>query len=91
MGDRHHATDGTGRKRVTATGISAQEPTWSPDGTRIAFILQELDKATIAVMPEAGGPVRTLTHKNFFASTPTWSPDGKSIAFAGQPVERDSG
>ncbi len=79
--------DGTGRKRVTTAGISAQEPTWSPDGTSIAFILQELDKATIAVIPASGGSPKRLTDQKIFPAKPTWSPDSKTIAFAATVVQ----
>jgi Tol biopolymer transport system component len=75
-------TNGTERKRITAPDISAQEPAWSPDGKSIAVILQELDKAAVAVIPANGGSPRRLTNDRLFPSKPSWSPDGKSIAFA---------
>jgi TolB protein len=80
--------DGSARKRVTANGISAQEPAWAPDGKRIAFVKQGLDTAVIAVIERDGKHLRTLTRKSLFVSTPAWSPDGRRIAFAALPVKK---
>ena len=35
--------------------MSSQEPAWSPDGNRVAFVKQGLDTATIAVIGVNGG------------------------------------
>jgi TolB protein len=62
-------------------------PTWSPDGTSIAFDIlhwdptgQFLDGSLIATVPAAGGSVHRLTSLDTFMADPDWSPDGGEIA-----------
>ena len=64
------ANDGQGH-----TGI---EPTWSPDGTKIAYN----DNANIWTMDASGGNKVQLTTGAQQDSFPTWSPDGTKIAFS---------
>jgi len=58
-------------------------PTWSADGTQIAFSRTSAKEVGIFVVPVRGGPARKL-----LALRPDryynlkWSPDGQSIAFA---------
>ncbi|MDP8224771.1 MAG: DPP IV N-terminal domain-containing protein [Candidatus Lernaella stagnicola] len=62
----------------------AMEPSWSPDGTRIAFITNEDGKRKLCVMryPKISGHYVLMefdddTQLGF----PTWSPDGSKITF----------
>ena len=55
-------------------------PSWSPDGRRIAFALYR----GIGVARVAQPRTRLLVssrHRSFTARRPVWSPDGRSIAF----------
>jgi len=65
------------------------EPSWSPDGTRIAFKLDEFRLATVSV---AGGRSTPLTRpgRDVADSDPIWSPDGRWIAFARFPARGTS-
>jgi Tol biopolymer transport system component len=56
-------------------------PTWSPDGSRIAFVSNrsERNRPAIWVMNRDGSNARKLT--SGYDYYPDWSPDGKYVAF----------
>lgn len=64
-----------------AVGVSATQPSWSPDGSRIAFARFRFGGAQgVFTMPARGGALTRLTRNE--DDQPAWSPDGKTIAFA---------
>jgi uncharacterized protein (TIGR03437 family) len=69
--------DGTGQFYFVEAGRGTL-PSWSPDGTRLAF---ESDY-TIVVINADGTGRRTLPIRKSYPTTPTWSPDGTQIAYA---------
>ncbi len=74
--------DGEARKLTHLPG-GAAEPTWSPDGSRIAFAgaVSEGDDTDIFVMEPDGSGVRLLARTNRLDRRPDWSPDGSRIVF----------
>jgi Tol biopolymer transport system component len=71
-----------GSERKTFPVGSAFDPTWSPDGTRIAFALDSGGPGcclTLWVMNVDGTGLARLGDVG--GSSPTWSPDGARIAF----------
>ena len=67
-----------GGKPKELTGPWTQEPAYSPDGTKIAYIKKYPEKG-VWVIPSAGGiPVQV---SNLSGRGPIWSQDGKMIAF----------
>jgi dipeptidyl aminopeptidase/acylaminoacyl peptidase len=71
-GDLHLADVDTGASRLLAT--SAAEPTWSPDGSQIAYV----GPGGVVIVSVNGGGLRTVAAR---ARSPAWSPDGRMIAF----------
>jgi Tol biopolymer transport system component/tRNA A-37 threonylcarbamoyl transferase component Bud32 len=64
---------------------SGAQPAWSPNGTRLAFILRRPGAPeALAVVGADGADLRELVHADGtypFFGAPTWSPDGTQIAF----------
>ncbi len=57
-------------------------PTWSPDGSQIAFVREHKKRPQVWILPLRGGEAYRVTDAEFGASNPQWSPDGQKILFA---------
>jgi Tol biopolymer transport system component len=72
--------DGTDKVNL---GVEGTHPSWSPDGSRIAFA-DHSGIQDIKVINHDGSGLVNLTAdmgENFGATNPDWSPDGDQIAF----------
>ncbi len=90
--DHIHVIDSTGSgrpKQLTEGSFTATLwPTWSPDGSRLAFAQGEGDSSSIWVTNANGKNGRALTEDDLVEDAtftpdefPTWSPDGERIAY----------
>lgn len=81
--------DGSGLRRLT-TGESDDNPTWSPDGTRLAFGRTHLGVHALWLINVDGTGARQLVGLSDgevsipgeYNEEPAWSPDGRRIAWA---------
>ena len=78
--------DGSGVIRLTTNVGNDFEPSWSPDGTRIAFVREPPDNiaggSEIYVMNADGSAQTRITNNSAWDENPAWSPDGEKIAFS---------
>jgi Tol biopolymer transport system component len=73
--------DGSQYTRLTDDAFRDRGPSWSPDGTRIAFYSDRSGGYDLwAIRPDGSG-LTALTAGSAQAGWPAWSPDGKAIAF----------
>ena len=81
--------DGANRRTIAASSPEDPflgDPAWSPDGTRLSWVV-ESEEPEIMIGDLAGGePVGVSTAPALINSVrePTWSPDGRWIAFLGE-------
>ena len=74
---------GPTRNLTSSSGAHDKWPSWSPDGSRIAFISDRTGEEEIWVVGQDGArPAEQLTSGGrAMRYAPEWSPDGKHIAF----------
>lgn len=72
--------DGFGKRRVTSNGSLNLSPTWSPDGTYLAFTSYMQNNPDLMVMRLKDGRTVNLSKQDILHSAPAWSPKGKTLA-----------
>ncbi|HEX5469165.1 MAG TPA: S9 family peptidase [Gaiellaceae bacterium] len=81
------ADGSAGPAQLTAGDYEDGAPTWSPDGTRIAFVSAReedwdvQDVRDVYVVDAAGGEPVRVTDGSGSCAASSWSPDGSLIAF----------
>src|SRR6188474_1247555 len=64
-------------RRLTSTPGVENEPSFSPDGSQIAFTATIAGNTDIYVVPTAGGDPKRLTYHPADDNVRGWSPDGR--------------
>jgi Tol biopolymer transport system component len=67
---------------ITDIAMDARQPSWSPDGTRIAFQAYRTSTWQIWTVKADGTDLQPVTSGPYDDREPAWSPDGRQIAFA---------
>src|SRR5262249_23324656 len=69
---------------LTPSSASSSDPTWSPDGARLAFVTDLNGGQHVSTVSLDGGDVRDLGEGSgtWPAGRPAWSPDGARLAYS---------
>jgi tricorn protease len=75
---------GPTRNLTESSGAHDKWPSWSPDGSQIAFISDKSGEEELYLMPQDGSkPAEQITQGGqAMRYSPEWAPDGKRIAFS---------
>ena len=75
--------DGSTPVRITNTGVDESQPTWSPDGTRLAYTSPDGDGRPQVFWLRIDDLLpNRLLFRSESESDPAWSPEGTWVAFA---------
>ena len=74
--------DGHRPRRITRNGSINLSPTWSPDGTRLAYVTFASGRPEIHTIDAEGTQSRVFAREGDLNSAPEWSPDGRSLIYS---------
>jgi TolB protein len=74
--------DGFNAQSVFASSEPIMSPSWSPDGSRLAYVSFDQKKPIVMVQNLAQGATRPVAAFRGNNSAPAWSPDGRYLAVA---------
>jgi TolB protein len=72
--------DGFGPQTILGSGEPIISPSWSPDGTRLAYVSFERRKPVVYVQSLTTGKRSAVANFSGSNSAPAWSPDGRRLA-----------
>jgi Tol biopolymer transport system component len=72
---------GTGEVRLTTSPRAEDQPAWSPNGAKIAFVNESSASPGIYVVNSDGSGITRLTAPTYPDVSPAWSLDSSKIAF----------
>ena len=90
------ATGGETRQ-LTDGDWSDGQPSWSPDGARVAFVSDRTEErwrtpaGQVWVLETASGEQRRVTSEERGCAAPSWSPDGRTLAYLAAPRHHGTG
>ncbi len=74
--------NGTGHQKLTSMDVSEGNPTWSPDGQRIAFTASTKQGSELFIYWIKTGKVARISQLPASPRGLAWSPNGQQIAFS---------
>jgi hypothetical protein len=71
---------------ITPTSLDEQwsDPRWSPDGARIAAVMQSRGRSEIVILDADGKLIDSFGATHAINSSPSWSSDGKRVYFSSE-------
>ncbi|HEX9221595.1 MAG TPA: hypothetical protein VF858_14010 [Gemmatimonadaceae bacterium] len=71
---------------ITPTSLDVQwaDPRWSPDGSRIAAVMQSRGRSEIVILDSNGKVLDSFGATRAINSSPSWSADGRRIYFSSE-------
>lgn len=69
------------RRLTDLSGITSQNPRWSPDGRQLAFVATREGRSHLQVVSVDDGSIRSLSEGPVEEGSPVWSADGRHIYF----------
>lgn len=72
-------------RRLTTSPTEENFPSFSPDGSQLAFSRQTGGNWDVFIMPAAGGEARRVTFDPRGEFVTGWTPNGKSVLFGSNP------